>query len=127
MSESDAREPRMMCEILTSRKIQKTTKDLLRYAATLVMRGWTQGALARAKDGLKCQPEDSTAAEWCAIGAIRRAVDELNVRPARWWIGNACRALRVTINNDVAEWNDAPERTRDEVVNALLEDPPAYF
>lgn len=51
-----------------------TTADTLRAARALIERPerWTQGAMARRADGLRCRHEDDAACRWCTSGAVRR-------------------------------------------------------
>lgn len=57
----------------------------------------------------------------CAIGATTVAWDGLTARTsAAWRMGMT--ALAETIGTkSLSQWNDAPERTADEVITALLE------
>lgn len=82
------------------------TLDVLRLGRERIDIGWTQGVRARRAPGARCDPADSKAVAWCALGAVdsdERAVFALLavIEPATsclWW------------------WNDVPERTRAEVL-----------
>jgi hypothetical protein len=79
---------------------------------------WTQEAFARDKDGELCRPCNDRAEKWCVLGALMRAYGYGAA------MDNAIRALSQVIpsldgdsisGEDIAAWNDAPERTFDEV------------
>jgi hypothetical protein len=46
---------------------------IVRKAADILRKGWTQGTMARDGDSLPVGVTDSTAKCWCAVGAISRA------------------------------------------------------
>ena len=82
------------------------TKAILREARKLVAAGWTQGRFVREIGGQKC---------YCAEGAIMEAAYSVG---AAWWLaaGALCKAAA---SRSLANWNDAPERTKDEVLAAF--------
>lgn len=53
----------------------KTTLDILREALETVSDPgrFTQGAIARNRDGQTCSPISTAAVKWCVVGAIQRA------------------------------------------------------
>jgi hypothetical protein len=53
---------------LTTEEIQ-----ILRQARELIVKGWTQEALARTRDGRSVSMDSPLAARFCLIGAIQRA------------------------------------------------------
>lgn len=83
-----------------------TAAEVLLAAAALVERGWCQHQLhTRA-------PE-----RWCAIGAITSAARYAGCAGSEF---SACDVLKQVVPiDDIAGWNDAPERTQAEVVAAL--------
>jgi hypothetical protein len=96
-----------------------TTAQILRDAAALVEKGWTQGCAAREIDGVFTGFSSGKASCWCVSGAIARAIYDLggdvgsrsSVYPYLWTaIGTKFQA----------GWNDSPDRTQAEVVAALL-------
>lgn len=105
--------------------------DILEKAAEIVASGWTQGAFARDKAGTDIAdtfPHEIVPTCFCVFGAINVAnglapdterfggTDGLS--PADRF---ALRALGFDIAFQLAEWNDAPDRTQAEVVAKLRE------
>lgn len=89
--------------------------DVLDRAADLIAAPgtWTQGALAETKIGRRIGPTENNATCWCALGAIRKAGGyESDYNPAALSLGAYLFA-------PIADWNDAPERTQEEVVAML--------
>jgi hypothetical protein len=99
-----------------------TIAEILRGAAELLSKpgAWTQGAWARQADGGKVLPKDSDAVCWCARGALwhvggplhgvaEAALEELLPAPAQKG------------RHRIAMWNDASERTAEEVCARLIE------
>jgi len=83
-----------------------TTCEILLKAADLIERdGWCQGADLKQVDGKPAR---------CA----ERAIEEFLTSRRKFW--EVMRALRnhVTVNT-VWEWNDAPGRTKEEVIAGL--------
>jgi len=81
---------------------------VLLRAARIVREGWCKGALKRG---------DSV----CALGAIRRACglgasDVDNTSPLK---SVAYKMLREQIGGSIADFNNAPERTAEEVATAM--------
>lgn len=105
-----------------------TTADVLREAARLIEEGgWTQGALARTLRGLSVEPGSGQAVAWCAAGALLRASVAMASGPyrdeyARRLYRDAMEQLDAVVGQrgGAVAWNDAPGRTREEVVAALL-------
>lgn len=86
-------------------------KDSIAYkkaAELLYEKGWTQRTNARDVTGAACAAVDS-AVSYCAFGAV------LAVTRDRW--DGPAGELNA---QGVERWNDAPERTRDEVATYLL-------
>jgi hypothetical protein len=93
-------------------------KDLLSDASK-----WTQGAAARDKWGKLCSPLSPDAECYCVLGALERAYPAdrqerlraaCKIRDAIVSLGWKCK---YTIN--VGVWNDAHERTFDDIQKAL--------
>ena len=88
----------------------------LREAARLIQKGWCKGTYAKGKSGRDVLPDSPRATEFCAVGAIRR------VAPHTY--PEVHRALRLYLREwvgagGVTFWNDAPERTKTQVVRAF--------
>lgn len=90
---------------------------VFRRAAELVAQGWCQGALVRDAEGndLGCDVLHPHAAAWCAGGAILRARSELRLPE-----GTSMFIFRCDDPRTWPRWNDAPDRTAEEVEMALL-------
>lgn len=88
-----------------------TTVETLRAARIRIEKGWCQGALAKAADGRTVMPDDPSAVSWCVFGATWGGAE----------LSPADHAV-VAAHGDsfVADWQDEPERTREEVI-ALLD------
>lgn len=80
----------------------------LRKARELVALGWTQGGVGILRD---CTGEPVA---WCAFQALRKALTEA---PALGWV---CRWF-CAVNQiyDIPNWNDAPDRTQQDVIEAF--------
>ena len=78
-----------------------------------VQKGWTQHTSARNALGEPIMPRSVHAVEWCAIGAIGAACLDHASDFEAWLARRLPGGLRLD------DWNDAPERTKEEVVMAL--------
>jgi hypothetical protein len=75
---------------------------------------WTRGAFARAKDpGFIVSPLSDDATCWCLWGAVRRAADDAAVSEYMLDV------IESTVDDGIAEWNDRPGRTFDDVQKLL--------
>jgi hypothetical protein len=94
---------------------------VLRRAAELIELpdAWIQGASVADESGqtLWCEFGSPRAAKWCAAGAINTAGHQIGVDLAT--IDAALMALLRSLGGSILEFNDAPERTADEVAAAL--------
>ena len=93
---------------------------------SLIESSWTQRAEARAGDETPIDPWLPGAVSWSLLGALvavydRRARSE-GQGPALGSLARACSLLVNVVDSDLlATWNDAPGRTREDVLNALDE------
>jgi hypothetical protein len=105
----------------TQRKV--LGRELLLDAAELVSRGWVQGVDAIDANGAAVEPWDDAAAAWSLLGALVASLERRvspGLPPAVDELAGACAALVPYVDHDVlSTWNDAPERTRGEVLAAL--------
>ena len=86
-----------------------TPAEIMDGAANLIEQtGWTQGALARDVDGWPIHEDQSRAVCFCATGAISRT------RINEWDI-----TVLPFLPQPLTKWNDAPGRTKAEVLAAL--------
>jgi hypothetical protein len=99
-------------------------RSLLRNAGELVAASWTQNADARAADGSAVDPWDRDAVSWSLLGALVASYERLRMLEeetvALGAVAVACTLLTEVIDSDsLAEWNDMPERTQDDVLAAI--------
>ncbi len=78
-----------------------TTLETLKQARALIAKGWTQGAMARDKWGVRESAWSPCAASFCAIGAVRRACG-----PAHE-IRDGTRALEERCKIPLEDFNDS--------------------
>jgi hypothetical protein len=98
-----------------------TPQEILLRAADILEatpNAWTQGAMARNPEGFKVNPKHPTAVCFCGLGAIQRAVID---NPKAPWVEAEALLAGSLSNNEatmftIVRWNDAPERTREEVI-----------
>jgi len=92
------------------------TPDVLRAAADLISKpgAWTQRSLARNGDHSVCSPNSSAACSWCAIGAIWATTHQSFLRRDAQAMAEA-----LLPRNSLADYNDAEDRTAEEVASFL--------
>lgn len=77
-----------------------------------IKKGWCREELARDKDGDVTYFDAQQAVAWCAMGAIFACRDVSS--------HDALKALRSYVgNNVIALWNDDPNRTQQEIIDAF--------
>lgn len=104
-----------------------TTLQVLERARELIARpgGWTQGAMARRADGsIAASLDPVSGCSFCAGGAVLRATNERWEIDAGFTIQRAAlisvkKAAGVALADAIACWNDDPDRTQAEVVDAF--------
>ena len=79
--------------------------SVLERAKALLLRGWAQGRILRQADG---------GAAWCLVGAINRAAFLEHATS-----GATVGAVRDVVGCPLAQWNDHPDRTIGEVIQAM--------
>ena len=89
-----------------------------------VKAGWTQGIWARDITGATVATDDSSAVEWCAIGAVKGP----NQNAALHWLRHVIQLEMDPMEVEVLilaqfiiDWNDEKDRTQEEVVAAFDE------
>jgi hypothetical protein len=104
--------------------------DTLTRAAVLVGQPgtWTQAAYARDLAQRPVADAHQAAVRWCVAGAVRRCAGEVepplpfvDVRVRERAIDALRATLQLTPKQSIAEWNDTPGRTQDDVVAALMQ------
>jgi len=98
---------------------------MLSDACELVLSGWCQGRSAQDEMGRAIEPSSAFARNWSAAGALerawRRALVEDDVSLEAFERANL--ALAAVVKDAPQRWNDAPERTRAQVLEALIRAP----
>jgi hypothetical protein len=103
---------------------------LLEDARSLVAESWCHGADARDAQGSEVEPWDDNAASWSLLGAMvavleREASHEGELPLSE--LGSALYALADLIETDsLADWNDDPRQTQDNVLAVLDRAAAAY-
>jgi hypothetical protein len=118
---------------MTRSELQAKATEVLREAAALIEQGWCQKYAARDAFGNETLINDGDDVEWCALGAIDCAADRLTSEIAdEFQIGNRlqlvksaetrlCKVVKVEGIGAIVQWNDARDRTAEEVAAALRE------
>jgi hypothetical protein len=101
-----------------------TTKQVLDSALFFIEEyGWTQGAHARTRYDRIIGPREEKAACFCTIGALTRAVQVVvgnNYDEQYNHLFSAANYLRRSAGvDDLVDWNDHPDRKKEEVVAAF--------
>lgn len=91
----------------------RTVEELLSDPAR-----WTQGAFARHADGIPDSPSAVFATCWCIAGAIAKVYSRGKMDGGSYH-EMRLKMLEVTDTEGLAEFNDAPERTHAEVLEAV--------
>ena len=92
-----------------------STTQILIEGRRVVERGWCQRASARNASGIPCEWDEPAACQWCSTGAMLHVVSMFV-----WEHAGALNFLRQAIGqHSIVGWNDAPERTKEEVLAAF--------
>jgi hypothetical protein len=84
-------------------------------AITYIRKGWTQRIFAVNSNGVEVSPHYENAVAWCARGAVEAAyLDWKEYREAMSKLRHALGGRK-----NIFEWNDAPERTKKQVLAAF--------
>ena len=87
------------------------TKEILKGARGRIEQGWCQKASARDAQGTRVLAMCSSAVKWCAIGAI-----DAEMQHEDGYHNPISTIARVAGTDNVAQWNDSPDRTQEEVL-----------
>lgn len=91
---------------------QPTTVQVLTRAMGLVKKGWCKKVGARDKNRRECHTRSKNAMYWCSVGATEAA--------SKGFAAAACRRiLRKDVGSSITLWNDAPGRTKRQVLAAF--------
>jgi hypothetical protein len=103
--------------------VDRGSVELLHRARELVRSGWSQHADARTAEGAEAQPWQETAAAWSLLGSLVAALEERSDGGRELPLDHLAAALnelaKFVDDDSLANWNDEPSRTRDEVAGAL--------
>ena len=88
----------------------KTIKQILIEAKAKIEQGWCQKTDAKDKFGNFVSADSYAAVCWCSEGAIISVVGLNNQAE------DTMDILRFITNCGIVKWNDAPERTKEEVL-----------
>lgn len=94
-----------------------TNAQILRQARALIKKGWCKKVIARTKTGACTYPDSRYACAWCAEGAIQRACKHKFRFYVMTLVGIVKRENK--ISKELHQWNDAPRRTKDDVLRAF--------
>lgn len=83
----------------------------------LTEKGWTQGALARDKDGEKTEWHLETACSFCLRGALVVASRQHGTQAQM--SARSRLEMALDVPGDTVSFNDAPGRTREEVLDLI--------
>jgi hypothetical protein len=97
---------------------EKDAVDLLVEARMWVDKGWCQNWYAETEVGVRCTPLDSLASSWCMLGALARA-SESELRDRTGFYFDAEELLVDAVGEWPPDWQDAPGRTKEEVLAAF--------
>jgi hypothetical protein len=101
-----------------------TPQDVLIKAAELLESSptaWIQNGIARNAEGAQITAHHPSACSWCAMGAIAK-VQNRPEAPQAYDSASKLLAYHLSVNAlgvNIANWNDHPLRTREDVVQAL--------
>ena len=99
--------------------------DLLMHAKSLVESGWTQRYAAVSAENYQVDPNDEEACRWCLEGSLMNSFSRASASGGDLDLlldvyYDARRALMKIIGSqDLVEWNDAKERTQEDVILAF--------
>ncbi len=101
-------------------------RQVFAEAKKLIEQGWIRGDLAQDKDGKSVDPSDPSACQFCLLGALYKACEEIGVSyrlvgiklagnlPV-WYVSSVYNGGRSAI----AHYNNDPGRTKEEIINLL--------
>jgi hypothetical protein len=86
----------------------------------LKKKGWCQGRSALDVDGNLVNPRSKKAVKFCIIGAVEACI-RVGIDSWEDYDGAFDKVRRVLRVWSLAEWNDKPGRTKEEVIKVLKE------
>jgi hypothetical protein len=94
-----------------------TTKEVLKKAKEKIEQGWCQHVIAKDREGTKVPADSPEAIQWCSVGAIASIYAKQDVFIT--FTPEYNLILKVLKTESLAEWNDRPKRTIEEVLAAF--------
>jgi hypothetical protein len=106
-----------------SRNAGVLAEQMLASAYELILGGWCQGMSAQDELGRAIEPSSAFARSWSAPGALERVWRRmpLGYEGALPAFERANLALSAAIHDVPQRWNDAVDRTKEQVLAALLQ------
>lgn len=99
--------------------------DILRAAADVIKNGFAKEVYAHRGDGRALTPDDPAATCFCLIGAVTRVmggrISQADALVDKWVVPLLPKAHHKEYPVSAREWNDATERTQDQVFHKLNE------
>ena len=92
---------------------------IFRKAAMLIKKGFTKGSFARNAEQEAVTPHNPSACSFCTMGAIRNASGFHPATPLLNYAESELQRTNKEATGFIAGWNDAPDRTKEEVVGFL--------
>jgi hypothetical protein len=104
-----------------SRSGESFAQQMLADAFDLIRSGWCQGMSAQDEMGRVIEPSSAFARAWSATGALERVWRRANLDNALALeaFERANLALAAAVRDVPERWNDSPDRTREQVLEAL--------
>jgi hypothetical protein len=81
---------------------------------------WTQGSHARSASGDERGANDADACRWCIAGAFRKCYSDDFGLYTPEGLAAIKRVRGLVLENDLVSWNDDPNRTFEQVREALI-------
>ena len=102
---------------IEAKRLSKIYADM----SALIKNGWSQGSNARDVSGNPVNSISDDAVSWCMIGAYTKIRQDspLLCSGLSWQWAFAMFKERHKINRSISEWNDASDRSQQEIVDAL--------
>ena len=106
-----------------SRNAGVLAEQMLASAYELILGGWCQGMSAQDELGRAIEPSSAFARSWSAPGALERVWRRMSLgdEVALPAFERANLALSAAIHDVPQRWNDAVDRTREQVLDALVQ------
>lgn len=99
-------------------------KRVLTNALARIRQGWTQGVMARDKDGLRVCSAAETACAWCLVGAVTVGGvwdTEQIMFDAHQAVADTLRKRTNSLSGSLSNYNDNPDRTVGDIESLLVE------